>query len=356
MRTRAARLVAISLGWAVLVGMHAASMVALSAAPAHAVDPMSYLGKPPLGLPAVPVPADNPLTKAKVELGRALYFDPRVLSVDGSVACASCHSPGLGWSNGAPVAVGVMGQKGGRSAPVIYNTAYESLLFWDGRSNSLEDQAAGPIQNPIEMGQGQGNLPKVAKRLNAIPSYRAMFVKVFKDPATPQNITRAIASYERTILSGNAPIDRFQAGDTKALSEQAQRGWELFKGKANCTTCHVGFNFADGDFHNLGVGMNKKKPDLGRHEVTKKAEDKGKFRTMTLREITESAPYMHDGSIATLEEVVELYDRGGDKNPNLDQQIVALHLSNAEKADLVAFLKEGLKGEQLTIVFPELPK
>ncbi|MGH7948686.1 MAG: cytochrome-c peroxidase, partial [Candidatus Binataceae bacterium] len=242
MRTRAARLVAISLSWAALVAMQAASILALSVAPAQAVDPMSYLGKPPLGLPAVPVPADNPLTKEKVELGRALYFDPRVLSVDGSVACASCHSPGLGWSNGAPVAVGIMGRKGGRSAPVIYNTAYEGLLFWDGRSDSLENQAAGPIQNPIEMGQGEGNLPKVAKRLNAIPSYRNWFMKVFNEPATPKNMTQAIASYERTILSGNAPIDRFQAGDTKALSARAQRGWEIFKGKANCTTCHVGFN------------------------------------------------------------------------------------------------------------------
>jgi len=339
-----------------LIGTQAASIVALSVAPALAVDPMTYIGKPPLGLPAVPVPAGNPLTKPKAELGRALYFDPRLLSIDGSVACASCHSPGLGWSNGAPVAVGVMGQKGGRSAPVIYNTAYEDLLFWDGRSNSLEDQAAGPIQNPIEMGQGEGNLPIVAKRLNALPSYRAWFMKVFNEPATPKNITQAIASYERTILSGNAPIDRFQAGDEKALSAQAQRGWELFKGKANCTTCHVGFNFADGDFHNLGVGMNRKKPDLGRYDVTKKDDDKGKFRTMTIREITESGPYMHDGSVATLEEVVELYDRGGDKNPNLDKQIVPLHLTKAEKADLVALLKEGFKGEELTIVFPELPK
>ncbi len=355
MRRTAARLVLISLSWAVLIGTQAASIVALSVAPALAVDPMTYLGKPPLGLPAVPVPADNPLTRQKVELGRDLYFDPR-LSIDGSVSCASCHSPGLGWSNGLPVAVGFMGQKGGRSAPVIYNTAYEDLLFWDGRANSLENQAAGPIENPIEMGHGEGNLPKVAKRLNAIPSYRALFEKAFKEPATPKNITQAIASYERTILSGNAPIDRYQAGDKSALSAQAQRGFEVFKGKANCTTCHVGFNFADGDFHNLGVGMSKPKPDLGRYDQTKKDEDKGKFRTMTIREITESGPYMHDGSIATLEEVVEFYDKGGEKNANLDKQVVPLNLTKEEKAELAAFLKEGFKGEELTIAFPELPK
>jgi cytochrome c peroxidase len=327
----------------------------LAAHPASARDPMEYIGHPPLGLPAVPVPADNPLTKDRVELGRALYFDPR-LSIDVSMSCATCHNPGLGWSNGMPVAVGFKGQKGGRSSPVIYNAAYADLLFWDGRAHSLEEQAAGPVQNPIEMGMGAGKIGLAADRLNAIPGYKRWFEKVFNGPATPDRITKAIASYERTILSGNAPVDRFQAGDKSALSAQAQRGFAIFKGKGNCTSCHVGYNFNDGDFHNLGVGMNKSTPDLGRYSETKKAEDKGKFRTPTIREITESGPYMHDGSQATLAEVVEFYDKGGEKNPNLDKQVVPLHLSTAEKADLVAFLKEGLKGEQLTIVYPELPK
>ncbi|HYL57755.1 MAG TPA: cytochrome c peroxidase [Candidatus Acidoferrales bacterium] len=332
-----------------------AALAILMPSACWALDPMEYIGKPPLGLPAVPVPSNNPLTKEKAELGRALYFDPR-LSKDSSLSCATCHNPSLGWSNGLPVAVGVKGQTGGRSAPVIYNTAYEERLFWDGRAGSLEEQAAGPVQNPIEMGMGAGHVRDVAARLNAIPAYKAWFTKVFGEPATEDNITKAIATYERTILSGNAPVDRFTAGDQSALSPEAQRGFALFKGKANCTTCHVGFNFADGDFHNVGVGMSKPKPDLGRFDVTKKPEDKGKFRTPTLREITESAPYMHDGSLKTLEEVVELYDKGGEPNPNLDKQILALHLTKEEKADLVAFLKQGFKGEELTIVYPDLPK
>ncbi len=322
---------------------------------ARAVDPMDYVGKPPLGLPVVPLPKDNPLTKEKAALGRALYFDPR-LSVDSSVSCASCHSPGLGWSNALPVGIGIRGQKGTRSAPVIYNAAYLDLLFWDGRAKSLEDQATGPIQNPIEMGNGAGSLPKVAARINAISGYKSWFIKVFGQPATPDTLVKAIASYERTILSGNAPVDRYQAGDTKALSPQAARGFALFKGKANCTSCHVGFNFSDGDFRNLGVGMNKPNPDLGRYDVTHDPADKGKFKTPTLREITESGPYMHDGSMKTLKEVVDFYDKGGEKNPNLDKQIVPLHLTAQEKTDLVAFLKEGFKGEELTIVFPDLPK
>jgi cytochrome c peroxidase len=321
--------------------------------PALAVDPMDYIGKPPLGLPAVPSPKDNPITRDKAELGRALYFDPR-LSIDGSISCASCHNPGLGWSNGMPVAAGFLGQKGGRSAPVIYNAAYNDLQFWDGRAATLEAQIGGPMQNPIEMGPQK--IDRVAARLNLIPGYRSWFQKVFAEPATAANIPKAIATYERTILSGNAPVDRFQAGDKNALSAAAARGWELFKGKARCTQCHVGFNFNDNDFHNIGVGMSKPKPDLGRYDETKKAEDKGKFKTPTLREITESGPFMHDGSQKTLEEVVDFYNKGGEKNPTLDKEIKPLDLTAEEKADLVAFLKEGLKGEHLTIVFPDLPK
>ena len=321
--------------------------------PALAVDPMEYIAKPPLGLAAVPQKPDNPITKEKAELGAALYFDPR-LSIDGSISCASCHNPSLGFSNALPVAVGFKGQKGARNSPTIYNSGYEDVQFWDGRALTLEKQAFGPLENPVEMGPQK--LDQVAVRLNAIPGYRQWFQKIFDGPATPDRIGKAIATYERTILSGNAPVDRFVDGDKSALSLKAQRGFALFKGKGNCTLCHVGFNFADGDFHNIGIGMSKKKPDLGRFEVTKNPADKGKFKTPSMREIADTGPYMHDGSVKTLEATVELYNRGGEKNANLDKQIVPLHLTAAESDDLVAFLKEGFRGERLTIVFPALPQ
>lgn len=320
---------------------------------ALAVDPMEYIGKPPLGLAAVPQKPDNPVTKEKAELGAALYFDPR-LSIDGSISCASCHNPSLGFSNALPVAIGFKGQKGTRNSPTIYNSGYEDAQFWDGRALTLEKQAFGPLENPVEMGPQK--LDQIAARLNAIRGYRQWFQKIFDGPATPERIGKAIATYERTILSGNAPVDRFVNGDTSALSPQAQRGFALFKGKGNCTLCHVGFNFADGDYHNIGVGMSKKKPDLGRFEITRNPADKGKFKTPSMREIADTGPYMHDGSVKTLEAVVELYNRGGEKNFNLDKQIVALHLTEAENADLVAFLKEGLRGERLTIMFTSLPQ
>lgn len=292
----------------------------------------------PAGLNPVPVPSDNPLTAAKVELGKQLYFDPR-LSQDNNVSCASCHDPAKGWSNGTPFATGIGGQMGGRSSPTIINSAYQKFQFWDGRALELEGQALGPIQNPIEMNM---KLDDLIPKLNKIEGYQKQFRTVFGKDATPENIAKAIAAFERTVLSGDAPYDRFKAGDKKALSEAAQRGQSVFFNKASCSACHAGPNFTDGSFHNIGVGMDKPEPDLGRFGETKLVGDKGGFKTPTLREIARTAPYMHDGSLKTLEDVVNYYDKGGTPNPQLDEEIFPLKLSDAQKADLVTFLKEAL--------------
>lgn len=308
--------------------------------------------EPPLGLRPLKVPADNPMTEAKIELGKQLYFDKR-LSKDNTISCASCHDPKKGWSNDEAVATGINGQKGGRSSPTIINAAYHRFQFWDGRSPSLEDQALGPIQNPIEMGE---TLKNVEKKLNAIPGYKEQFQKVFGTGVTSENIAKAIATFERTVLSGNAPYDKYKAGEKEALSESAERGMKLFFGKANCSACHAGSNFTDNAFHNIGVGMEAEKPDVGRVAISKLGGDTGSFKTPGLRDIAKSAPYMHDGSLKTLEAVVEHYDKGGIANEYLDEELFPLKLSDEEKQDLVTFLKEGLASENYPDVEPpELP-
>lgn len=313
----------------------------------------SPLPQVPHGLRPLAVPADNPVTPEKVELGKMLYFDPR-LSSDNSVSCASCHDPQKGWSNGAAVATGIRGLKGGRSAPTIINAAYQQFQFWDGRAWELEGQALGPIQNPIEMDM---KLDALVEKLNKIDGYRERFQRVFGTDATPEAIAKAIACFERTILSGNAPYDRFKAGDKSALSEAAQRGMQVFFNKAHCSACHTPPNFTDGGFHNLGIGIHATNPDVGRFSETKLLGDRGAFKTPTLREIARTAPYMHDGSLATLEDVVEYYVKGGTPNPQLDEEIFPLKLSDQEKTDLVTFLKEGLSSSEYPdIAPPELPK
>jgi cytochrome c peroxidase len=312
---------------------------------ALAADPLPKL---PLGLKPLPVPTDNPLTPEKVELGKQLYFDPR-LSCDNTTSCATCHDPKKGWSNGENFATGVRGQKGGRSAPTIINAAYSDLQFWDGRAHRLEGQALGPIQNPIEMDM---KLDECVSKLNQVEGYKTQFRKIFNSDVTPENIAKAIAAFERTVLSGNAPFDRFKAGDANALSPSAQRGMKIFFGKGHCSACHVGPNFTDQAFHNVGVSINVPKPDLGRYEVTKVAGDKGAFKTPTLREIARSAPYMHDGSMKTLEEVVEHYAKGGTPNQQLDEEIFPIQMTSEEKADLVTFLKEGLASPDYPDVAP----
>ncbi len=314
--------------------------------------------KLPVGIEAPPpIPGDNPMTPAKVELGRLLFFDPRV-SVDGNVSCATCHNPVMGFTDGRATSMGVKAQTGGRSAPTVINLAYATNgVFWDGRAKSLEEQALGPIANPIEMGSThQGTMA----RLNGIPGYKEQFKHVFgTDDIKIEDAAKAIAAFERTIISGNSSWDRFQKGDASALSDSARLGWELFQKKAECIGCHAGFNLTDNGYHNIGVGLDKPEPDLGRYVVTKAEEDRGRFKTPTLREIIYTGPYMHDGSEKTLEDVVEFYNKGGNKNPQLDEKIKPLNLTKEEKANLVAFLKslngEGWQAKMPTSFPPDVP-
>ncbi len=307
--------------------------------------------KAPLGLPPVPLPANNPPTVDTIALGRRLYFDTR-LSKDGTVSCASCHDPKTGFQDIRPGSVGVGGKLGGRNAPTVLNSAYNTVQFWDGRSPSLEDQAGGPIENPIEMAH---TAPELVKNLNADSSYRGDFERAFgPGPVTFQKVRMAIASFERTVLSGNSAFDKWKYGrDAKAMTPEAIRGFNVFNDpkKGNCAVCHTVEKeyalFTDNKFHNLGVGLDSKGElkDLGRFKITNQEADKGAFKTPTLRNIATTAPYMHDGSLKTLREVVDFYVGGGNSNPYRDKEIKSLdHLSKQERADLVAFM-EALNGE-----------
>jgi cytochrome c peroxidase len=302
----------------------------------------------PKGLPSLSMPSDNPLTEGRVELGKQLFFDKR-LSADSTVSCASCHDPSKGWGNAKAFSTGVGGKLGSRNSPTIVNSAYQTFLFWDGRAGSLEEQALGPMQNPIEMDMPLADLEG---RLNKIDGYREQFHKVFGTGVSAENVGKALAAFQRTILSGNAPYDRYKAGEADALSEPAQRGLKLFAHKAHCAACHSGPNFSDGAFHNIGIGMNHKDADIGREKISGLLGDRGGFRTPSLREVSRTAPYMHDGSLKTLEEVVDYYDRGGVKNPQLDEEIYPLKLTTQDKRDLVAFLREGLTGSAYPFVSP----
>jgi len=303
----------------------------------------------PAGLPDVKHPEDNPSTPEKIELGKQLYFDPR-LSADDTVSCATCHDPAKGWSNGEQFATGVGGAKGGRNSPTILNSAYSKQQFWDGRASTLEDQALGPIQNPIEM---KMSLDDVVGKLNQVQGYQDQFQKVFGTGVTKEGIAKAIAAFERTILSGDAPYDRFKAGDKAALSEPAQRGMKLFFGKANCSACHSGHSFTDLAYHNIGLDSE----DAGRKTISNLAGDHGAMKTPTLRDIAKSGPYMHNGSLKTLEEVMQHYNKGGNGNPFQDEEIYALKLTPEEIADIVTFMTEGLASSNYPLVTaPELPK
>jgi cytochrome c peroxidase len=311
----------------------------------------------------------NPMTRAKIELGRQLYFDAR-LSADGTVSCASCHDPGHGYAAATRFGVGIGGQEGGRNSPGCYNRILSGAQFWDGRAASLEEQAKGPIANPIEMGNTH---EKAVATVRNIPGYNRQFAAVFpSERVTIDTIAAAIATFERAIVTGPSPYDysedlaRFKdltaedladlkenepatyaaylqarAGAERApMSAEARRGQELFFSKrVNCAACHVGANLADEQYHNLGVGADAANPDVGRFAVTKDPKDWGAFKTPTIRNVAQSGPYMHDGSQKTLMEVVEHYDRGGTPNRNLDERVVKLNLTPQEKADLVAFME-----------------
>ena len=274
----------------------------------------------PLGLDLyMPVPDENPLTREKVELGRRLFTDRR-LSRDRSIACSSCHDPDRAFSDGRPVAVGINRQVGRRSAPALINRGYGRVFFWDGRAATLEEQVLQPLQDPKEMNM---TLAEASARVGL----------------TSGEISRALASYVRSILSGNAPFDRFTNGDRRALSSEQQAGLQVFRSKGNCTACHLGPNFTDERFHNTGVAWRDGSlVDEGRFAVTGTMEERGAFKTPTLREIARTAPYMHDGSLVSLDEVVDYYDRGGNANPGLDPELRPLKLTASEKRSLVVFL------------------
>ena len=297
---------------------------------------------PPLGLDAyMPIPSENPLTAAKVALGRELFFDTR-LSKDNSISCATCHDPDLGFTDREPVAVGARGQKGTRRTPRLINRGYGQTFFWDGRAASLEEQVLKPIENPIEMDL---DLAEAVSRVAADPEYATAFRASFQSAPTAEALSMALASYVRSIVSGDSPYDRYVAGDQDALTPAQKRGLELFRGKAACSVCHLGPNLTDEEFHNTGVGWKDGETgDLGRAEVTEHPEDRGAFKTPTLREVALAGPYMHDGSLATLEDVIEFYSDGGESNDYLDLDMQKLDLTDAEKADLVDFL-QALNGE-----------
>jgi cytochrome c peroxidase len=304
----------------------------------------------PLGLPPVPIPADNPPTTATIALGRKLFYDPK-LSKDNTVSCAFCHDPNIGFTDGRRLAQGVGGMTGMRNAPTVLNAAYSPLQFWDGRAATLEEQSAFPMTSPVEMNQSHD---VSVSKIQADPSYRNEFTQAFgPGPVTLEKIQKSLAAFERTLLSGNSAFDRYQYGGNKqALSPAAIRGLAIFEDpkRGNCAVCHtINQNYAlftDGKFHNTGAGVNGAGDftDLGRFGQTKIAADQGEFKTPTLRNAALTAPYMHDGSLKTLKDVVDFYAGGGNSNPYLDKEIKPLALSAQDRADLVAFL-ESLTGD-----------
>ncbi len=303
-------------------------------------------------VPAMKHPSDNTWSQDKEELGKMLYFDPR-LSGSNWISCATCHNPGLGWSDGLPRTIGDEQKELGRHSPTIINSGYFEVQMWDGRKKSLEDQAKGPIAASVEMNQDYDEL---IRELKSLPGYVRSFDRVFgKNALTIDNIAKAIATFERSVISKNAPYDKYWEGDKSAMSASAVNGMNLFFGKAKCAICHNGPVFTDSGFHNIGVKpAGPLKVDLGRYNESKDDFDKGAFKTPGLRDITKSAPYMHNGSEATLQDVIEFYDRGGDTKENVSPFITPLELTNQEKMDLVEFLK-ALDGDPILVTFPMLP-
>jgi len=315
------------------------------------------------------IPADNPMSDAKVALGRALYYDKR-LSLDGSFSCSTCHDPAVGFADHNPLAIGIKERVGTRNAPNLLNAAFSELQFWDGRARTLEEQAKLPLLNATEM--GMETFDAVVTRIASITDYRRRFKAVFpNEDFTIDTIAKAIAAFERTQLSGNSPFDRFIAGDKSAISDGQRRGWELFQRKAKCITCHE-FKpsspfFTDFKFHNTGLATRKKNfeqlvqqlrlssptdatalnsfahaegfAELGRYLVTKEAKDLGAFKTPSLRDVELTAPFMHNGSEKTLFDVVKFYNRGGEANAFLDEKMGPLNLSYEEMNCLVEFLR-----------------
>ena len=297
----------------------------------------------------IPFPKDNPYTPQKAALGKKLYFDTRI-SVSMAQSCASCHSPGFGWGDGLAVGVGHGMAKLGRHSPTVVNAAWSTIFMWDGRLPTLEDQALGPIQSPGEMNM---KLDQLMERLATIPEYKPLFEAVFPgEGMKPKTLAQAIATYERTVVSDRAPFDAWIEGNEKAISEDAKRGFTLFNEKAQCAACHEGWNFTNEGFQDIGLPSK----DIGRGEyLPGVVKMQHAFKTPGLREIGRRSPFMHDGSLATLEQVIEHYDHAGVDRPSRADLMRPLNLTVQEKADLVAFLKT-LTSEQDPTAVPVLPR
>ncbi|HTK86988.1 MAG TPA: cytochrome c peroxidase [Nitrospiraceae bacterium] len=341
--------IAFTIGVGFLIPAHRAFTAGKTSEPATLVG-TPYQLQVPFGLEDADsyVPKDNPLTIEKVELGKLLFFDPR-LSADNTISCASCHMPQLAWTDGQQVSIGIHRQLATRNGMTIINRLYSKAQLWHGRSPSLEAQALNPLHKPVRM--GMPSYEAEIQKLNAIAGYRMLFRQAFNADVTLDGIAKAIAAFERTILSGNSPADRFDIGGDENASECAKRGLALFQSKGRCARCHSGFNFTDELFHNLGIDWDTDLIDVGRYKVSKDPEDIGAFKTPTLREIARTAPYMHDGRFATLEEVIEFYNTGGTQNPHLSNLMIPLNLTAQEKTDLVEYLR-SLNGEGWIVTPP----
>lgn len=332
---------------------------------------------PPAPLPPPPSPAGNPGTTEKAELGKKLFFDRR-LSGDGTMSCATCHDPETGYSDGLAISLSYPTTKNWRNSPGLLNAAYRKTLFWDGRSGSLEEQALFPMMSPFEMNR---NLDYVEEVLKTVPAYVEAFRSVFGGEITRQRVAMAIAAFERTLVSRDTPLDRHLRGEVDALTAKQRAGYELFVGKAGCAACHGGEELADGRFHNLGVPEDPKAKedprvlatarfvgkvsgfpdyrtlaeDPGRFLVTKDPADWKAFATPPLREVARTAPYMHNGSLSSLEEVIDFFDRGGGADPKKSPLLAPLSLSKEEKEALREFLAGGLSGPAAPFTPPRVP-
>jgi cytochrome c peroxidase len=313
-------------------------------------DPAEY--DPIASYDYMEIPADNPITPEKAALGRQLYYDYR-LSGDNSRSCYHCHLVQYGLTDGQPLAVGAYNKKLTRNAPTMWNVGYYENLYWDGRASSLEKQAVGAWTGG---NMGAKDTGVILDELNAINGYAEQFDDIFGEPATQENVAKALATYMRTIISATTQWDDFMAGKANAMSDQQERGWAVIQA-AGCIECHAGALFTDQQFHNVGIGMDAEKPDVGRFKITELEQDMGAFRTPTLRDITRTAPYFHDGSVATLEEAVRLMVAGGIPNANLSPKLKPADLTEDEINDLIVFLS-ALQQNTTMAVFepPVLPR
>ena len=338
-----------------IVKLWLSSIIVMMALSLHATEDMSKWLRPT----EVPQPKDNKLTPERIELGKLLYFDVR-LSRSEKISCASCHHPKAGWSDliPTPKAVGHEGAVGPRNSPVILNTAYQNRQFWDGRAKTLEEQVLGPIEADVEMNM---SIEELIPKLNSIKGYVELFTKAYPDEGlTKETLAKAIASFERTVVSSISAFDKYAMGEKDAISRKAKKGFEIFKGKAHCIDCHDGFNFSDGSFHNIGLNDGELDgKELGRYLTKRRAAWYGVMKTPTLRDVTKSAPYFHDGSVGTLQEATHICASGGRYKHNVQNKstyIIDRKLTRTELRNLVIFV-ESLTGPDMKLEIPsEFPQ